>query len=124
MAHRESVKVQETAMSYQNLNEVTGLTKRITVRDKRTGAIYGGVIVNEVSVLLDGEQKYFAQRILLDDDVACEADPTRYVVRIGYYTQRTDGPFCLGSQFAPILTPAELSVLVQGVIDEGWLHAS
>jgi len=49
-------------MSYQNLNEVTGLNKRIAVRDKCTDAIYGGTIVGEVSVFFDGEQKYVAQR--------------------------------------------------------------
>jgi len=51
--------------------------------------------VDEVSVLLDGEQKYIAQFIRLDDDVCCEGDPTRNVVRIGYYTKRTDGWFAL-----------------------------
>ncbi len=49
-------------MSYQNLNEVTGLNKRIAVRDKRTDAIYGGTIVGEVSVSFYEEQKYVAQR--------------------------------------------------------------
>jgi hypothetical protein len=108
-------------MAYRHLREVTGLNKRVEIRDKRTGTVYGGTTVAEVSVLLDGEQKYFAQRVKLDDDVTCEGDPTRYVIRIGYYTQRSDGPFCLGSQFAPILTPAELSVLVQGITENGWL---
>jgi len=51
--------------------------------------------VDEVSVLLDGEQKYIAQFIRLDDYVCCEGDPTRNVVRIGYYTKRTDGWFAL-----------------------------
>ncbi len=51
--------------------------------------------MDEVSVLLDGEQKYIAQFIRLDDDVCCEGDPTRNVVRIGYYTKRTDGWFAL-----------------------------
>lgn len=112
-------------MSYEKLEDVTGLNKRIAVRDKqRRDAIYGGTIVGEVSVLLDGEQKYFAQHIKLDDDVVCEGDPTRHVIRIGYYTQRTDGPFCLGSQCAPIMTPAELTALVQSLVDNGWLQTN
>jgi hypothetical protein len=109
-------------MAYKHLEDVTGLSKRIAVRDKRTDTIYGGIIVGEISVSLDGEQKYFTQRIKLDDDVACEGDRTRHVIRIGYYTQRTDGPFCLGSQFAPILTPKELQMVLQGVIEKGWLE--
>jgi len=109
-------------MAYKHLREVTGLNKRIAIRDKRTCAVYDGTTVKEISVLLDGEQKYFAQYVALDDDVACEGDPTRHVIRIGYYTQRTDGPFCLGSQFAPILTPAELKVLLQGITENGWLN--
>jgi hypothetical protein len=78
-----------------------------------------GQIKDEVSVS-DGEQKYFVQRILLADHVAVEGDPTRYVFRIGYYTQRTDGWFCLGSQFAPILTPNELRTLLEALTAKEW----
>ncbi len=28
---------------------------------------------------------------------------------------------CLGSQFAPIMTPKELLLLFQGVMEKGWL---
>jgi hypothetical protein len=100
---------------------VTGLGKTITIRDKRSGNPFDvGIIVDEVSVS-DGEQNYFIQRVHLADDVSCENDPTRYVFRVGYYTQRTDGWFCLGSQFAPTITPAELSRLVDAVFKKGWL---
>lgn len=80
-----------------------------------------GRIEDEVSVS-DGEQKYFIQRIRLADNLNVEGDPTRYVFRIGYYTQRTDGWFCLGSQFAPIMTPAEFRHLLKALTDKGWLE--
>lgn len=79
-----------------------------------------GVFLTKVSVS-DGEQKYFIQRILLAEGTICEDDPTREVFRIGYYTQRTGGPFCLGSQYTPILTRAELLILFAQAIEKGWL---
>ena len=101
-------------MTYNSLEEVSGMGKRIMIRDKHTGERFIlGHVEDEISVLMDGEQKYFVQRICLEDEIFCEGDPTRYVFRIGYYTRRTDGPFCLGSQFAPILTPAELRTLLE-----------
>ena len=108
-------------MAYKSLDEVTGLGKRIAVRDKRTGAVYTGTVKGEVSVLLDGEQKYVAQLVELDTGVYCEGDSTRNVIRIGYYTKRSDGWFCFGSQFAPIMTPRELHVLIQGIAERGWI---
>ena len=108
-------------MAYQTLSDVTGLNKLITIRDKRTGVlILVGRVHDEVSVS-DGEQKYFIQRVPLSEGTICEDDPTREVYRIGYYTQRTDGPFCLGSQFTPILTPAELLMLFSQAMEKGWL---
>ena len=109
-------------MAYRCLDEVTGVGKRIVIRDKCTGAVYTATITDEVSVLLDGEQKYVAQFAHLDDGVCCEGDSTRYVIRIGYYTQRTDGWFCFGSQFAPIMTPRELHALLKGIAQRGWLN--
>lgn len=105
-------------MSYESLHEVSGVGKTITNRDKYTHErfIVGGV-QSEASVLLDGEQKYFIQLVRLADGTSCEGDPTRHVFRIGYYTRRTDGRFCLGSQYAPILTPAELRTLFNTVKD-------
>jgi len=95
-------------MSYQMLDEVTGLGKTITNRNKYDGVPFvAGRIQDEVSVS-DGEQKYFIQQVRLADNINVEDDPTRYVFRIGYYTRRTDRLFCLGSQFAPIVTGAEL----------------
>jgi len=29
--------------------------------------------------------------------------------------------FCLGSQFAPIMTPRELKLLLRSLFDKGWL---
>ena len=78
-----------------------------------------GRVLDEVSVS-DGEQKYFVQRVPLAEGTMCEGDPAREVFRIGYYNQRTDGPFCLGSQFTPILTPAELRNLFSAM-EKGWL---
>ena len=78
-----------------------------------------GPTEEEVSVS-DGENKYFIQRIRLDGS-ECTDDSTHYVYRIGYYTRRTDGCFCLGSQFAPILTPAEFRTIIQAVTEKGWL---
>ena len=109
-------------MAYRSLDEVTGVGKRITVRDKRTPSVYTATVVDEVSVLLDGEQKYVAQFALLDDGVCCKGDSTRHVIRIGYYTQRTDGWFCFGSQFAPMMTPRELLTLLKGIAQRGWLN--
>ena len=107
-------------MAYKRLGDVTGVGKKMNVRDKRTPAVYTATVVDEVSVLLDGEQKYVAQFALLDDGVCCEGDDTRYVIRIGYYTQRADGWFCFGSQFRfPIMTPRELGVLLEGIAQRG-----
>jgi len=109
-------------MAYQMLDELTGIGKTITNRNKYDHVPFVvGQIQDEVSIS-DGEQKYFFQRIRLADHVAVEGDPTRYVFRIGYYTQRTDGWFCLGSQFAPILTPDELRSLLDALTDKGWLE--
>jgi hypothetical protein len=110
-------------MSYNSLEEVSGMGKPVTIRDKQTGErIVVGIVQKEESVDMDREQKYFIQLILLEENVSCEGDPTRHVVRIGCYTRRTDGPFCLGSQFAPILTPAERRSLLDGVKDWPELH--
>jgi len=108
-------------MAYNSLEEVTGMGKTITVRDKRTGTLYTAIVVDEVSVS-DGEQKYVAQLARLEPGTCCDGDPTRNVIRLGYYTQRTDGWFCFGSQYAPIVTPAELRALLQGIADKGWLN--
>jgi hypothetical protein len=109
-------------MSYQMLHEVTGLGKTITNRNKYSRVPFiVGQIKDEVSVS-DGEQKYFIQRILLADNITVEGDPTRYVFRIGYYTQRTDGWFCLGSQFAPIVTASELRNLIEALTNRSWLE--
>jgi hypothetical protein len=108
-------------MAYKELDDVTGLGKRITIRNKYHGNPFDlGVIEDEVSVS-DGEQKYFVQRIRLADNIVCDGDTTRYVFRIGYYTQRTDGYFCLGSQYAPLITPAELCSLVNAMTERSWL---
>jgi hypothetical protein len=107
-------------MAYQMLDEVSGIGKTITNRNKYNRVPFiVGQIKDEVSVS-DGEQKYFVQRILLADHVAVEGDPTRYVFRIGYYTQRSDGWFCLGSQFAPILTSNELRSLLEALTAKEW----
>ena len=109
-------------MAYQMLDEVTGLGKTITNRNKYDHVPFAvGEIEEEISIS-DGEQKYFIQRIRLADGVDAENDPTRYVFRIGYYTQRSDGWFCLGSQFAPIMTPTELRSLLEELIDRRWLE--
>ena len=102
------------------LETVTGVGKLITIRNKQTGEPFiVGRIEDEVSVL-DGEQRYFIQRILLDPNVSVEDDDTRFVYRIGYYTRRRDGRLCLGSQFSPILSPAELQVLLAMLIQKEW----
>lgn len=109
-------------MSYQKLDEVTGLGKTIVNRNKYDRVPFlVGQIQDEVSVS-DGEQKYFIQRVRLADNIGVEGDPTRHVFRIGYYTQKTDGGFCLGSQFAPIMTTVELRSLLEAVRDKGWLE--
>ena len=110
-------------MAYRTLNDVTGMGKPVTIRDKHTGEPFVvGLVSDEVSTLLDGEQKYVIQLVELAEPVACEGDPTRHVFRIAYYTQRTDGWFCLGSQYAPIVTPTELRVLLDAVMEKGWLE--
>ena len=107
-------------MSYKKLDDVTGVGKFITIRNKHTGVPFTvGKIEDEVSTS-DGEQKYFIQRIALDPVVTVEGDDTRYVYRIGYYTSRTDGKLCLGSQFTPILSPSELIVLFAMLIEKQW----
>src|SRR5450755_1895204 len=109
-------------MPYQTLDEVTGLGKTITVRNKYDHVPFVvGQIEDEVSVS-DGEQKYFFQKVRLENNVNVEGDPTRYVFRSGYYTQRTDGWFCLGSQFAPIMTAVELRSLLEALTNRGWLE--
>jgi hypothetical protein len=109
-------------MAYTSLHDVTGLGKTITIRNKYTGEHFIlGKIQDEVSVL-DGEQKNFIQLVELAETISCEGDPTRHVFRIGYYTQRTDGWFCLGSQMAPIVTPAELRALLLAAMGRGWLE--
>ena len=109
-------------MSYQTLDEVTGLGKTITNRNKYNRVPFVvGQIEDEVS-FSDGEQKYFIQKVRLALNVDAEGDPTRYVFRIGYYTRRTDGWLCLGSQFAPMMTAAELRSLLEALRDKGWLE--
>jgi hypothetical protein len=109
-------------MGYQTLSEVTGVGKVITNRDKYSRSAFKvGVILDEVSVS-DGEQKYFIQRVRLADEVTCDGDATRHIFRIGYYTRRTDGWFCLGSQYAPLLTPAELCCLLKAAMGKGWVE--
>ncbi len=104
----------------QTLDSVTGIGKFITIRNKQTGVPFTvGRIEDEVSVS-DGEQRYFVQQVHLKPNVSADGDDTRYVYRIGYYTWRTDGRLCLGSQFTPILTPAELQVLLAMLIEKKW----
>ena len=111
-------------MRYNTLHEVTGVGKVIRIRDKYTRVPFVvGTIQDEVSVS-DGEQKQVIQLVALADGTVCEGDPTRFVFRAAYYTQRTDGWFCLGSQFAPILTPAELQTLLNAAAEKGWLNPS
>jgi len=111
-------------MRYNTLDEVTGVGKVIRIRDKYTGVPFDlGTIQDEVSVS-DGEQKQVIQLVELADGITCEGDSTRFVFRVAYYTQRTDGWFCLGSQFAPILTPAELRMLIRAITEKGWLDPS
>jgi hypothetical protein len=118
---RRSAKIKGENMAYKALDDVTGVGKCITIRNKYHGSPFDlGVIEDEVSVS-DGEQKYFVQRVRLADNIVCDGDPTRYVFRIGYYTQRTDGYFCLGSQYAPMITPAELCGLVNAMAERSWL---
>jgi len=105
---------------YTNLDEVTGMGKIVTNTNKDTGEPFVvGVIEGEVFVS-DGENKYVIQRIRLEES-HCTHDTTRYVYRIGYYTQRTDGRYCFGSQYAPILTPTEFRALIQAAMEKGWL---
>src|SRR6266496_4501603 len=108
------------SMSNNKLEDVTGIGKRVIIRNKQTGVPFTvGRIVDEVSTS-DGEQRYFIQQIELDPNVSAEGDDTRFVYRIGYYTRRTDGRLCLGSQFTPILTPSELHVLLALLIHKEW----
>ena len=107
-------------MSYQSLEDVTGVGKVITIRTKQTGVPFTvGRTEDEVSIS-DGEQRYFVQRIALEPNVSAEGDGARYVYRIGYYTRRRDGRLCLGSQFTPILAPSELQVLLALLIQKEW----
>jgi hypothetical protein len=109
-------------MSYNALNDVTGIGKFITIRNKETGVPFTlGMTEDEVAVS-DGEQKYFIQQVQLNPDVSVEGDDTRYVYRIGYYTRRSDGRHCLGSQFAPILTPSELQALLALLVQKEWFR--
>lgn len=111
-------------MSYKKLEETTGVGKTIVLRDKwRTNTFYRLKCTDQVSQS-DGEQKYVVQRLELGPDGCCEGDPTRELIRIGYYTQRTDGRFCFGSQYAPILTPSELIALLREMFRKGWLRWS
>jgi|SRR5919109_2097392 hypothetical protein len=108
-------------MSYERLEDVTGVGKFITIRNKQTGVPFTlGKIEDEVSQS-DGEQKYFIQKIQLEPNVSVEGDDTRQVFRVGYYTRRTDGAFCLGSQFTPILSPSELQELFVAITRKNWL---
>lgn len=89
-------------MKYETLDQVTGVGKFIRIRDKYTRVPFiVGVIKDEVSVS-DGEQKQVIQFVALADRTVCERDPTRFVLRVAYYSRWADGWFCLGSQFAPI----------------------
>ena len=109
-------------MKYEQLDGVSGIGKKIIIRDKYTGRRFRvGAILDEVSVS-DGDQKYVVQFIPLADTVTCDDDPTRHVLRIGYYTRRSDGYFCLGSQFTPIVTPTEWQSLVTAVREKRWLE--
>ena len=75
-------------MSYNALNDVTGIGKFITIRNKETGVPFTlGMTEDEVAVS-DGEQKYFIQQVQLNPDVSVEGDDTRYVYRIGYYSPK------------------------------------
>lgn len=105
---------------YASLDEVTGVGKTVVLRDKLTARPFViGVVEDEVSIM-DGENKHFIQLVRLNGAM-CEGDATRYVLRIGYYTRRSDGRFCLGSQYAPILTPNELLALLSAMTEKGWL---
>jgi hypothetical protein len=108
-------------MSYQTLEEVTGVGKTITIRNKRTGVPFRVGEIEEEVFISDGEQKYFVQWVRLQPNVSVEGDDTRYVLRIGYYTQRTDSAFCLGSQFTPILTPSECQLLLAAIVQKECL---
>lgn len=109
-------------MTYDPLDDVTGVGKTIINRNKYSGIPFAvGVVEDEVSVS-DGEQKYVVQLVHLHETVKCEADSTRYVLRFGYYTRRTDGWLCFGSQYAPIVTPAEWRSLISAVSEKGWLN--
>jgi len=109
-------------MPSQTLDSVTGVGKFITIRNKETGVPFTvGRIEDEVSVS-DDEQRYFVQQVRLQPNVSADGDSTRYVYRIGYYTSRTDGRLCLGSQFTPILTPSELQVLLSMLIEKKWFN--
>lgn len=108
-------------MGYTKLEEVTALGKIITIRDKFSRMPYDlGVITDEVSVS-DGEQKHFIQQVELASNLAVEGDPIRWLLRLGYYTRRRDGRFCLGSQYSPLLSPAEFCNLVAQIRQKAWL---
>jgi hypothetical protein len=42
-------------------------------------------------------------------------------MRIGYYTQRRDGWFCFGSQYAPMMTLVEARILFARIAEKRWL---
>jgi hypothetical protein len=114
--------MKEVRMRYKTLEEVSGVGEIITIRQKEDHLAFDvGITEDEVSVS-DGEQKYVIQLVRLAQNVACDGDPTRHVLRVAYYTQRTDGWFCLGSQYAPIVTPSELRILLEAVARKGWLN--
>jgi len=108
---------------YQNLCEVSGIGKPVRVGDKydrQKPKTTIGRTVDEVCVSY-GEQKYFVQLIQLEPGVTVDEDDTRFLFRIGYYTQRSDGRFGLGSQWAPYLTRAELQELLDAMFNKNWL---
>jgi hypothetical protein len=77
------------ANGYSTLDEVTGVGKIVTTRNKYTGVPFDvGPCEGEVSTS-DGENKYVIQRIRLDGS-QCTDDATCYVYRIAYYTRRAD----------------------------------
>ena len=59
-------------MASGKLEEVTGVGRRVTIRDKATGQLIDvGLVHDEVSVLLDGDNKYFIQLIRGDHGDCC-----------------------------------------------------
>src|SRR6266851_9936141 len=81
-------RVRAPTIDRQNCSRLFGAIQ--ARRPKHTGAQFRvGVIEDEVSIS-DGEQKYFVQFVRLEPGISAEKDDTRHVLRIGYYTQRTD----------------------------------